>query len=87
MKENVRLGRIAGVAVGFNWSLLVIAALLALTLAGNRFPVDAPHCSQLAYGLAGLITAAAFLAGVLAHEISHALVAKHEGLEVDGIVL
>ena len=87
MKENVRLGRIAGIAVGFNWSLLVIAGLLALTLAGSRFPVDAPHYSSTAYTLAGLFTAVAFLGGVLAHEISHALVARHDGLEVDGIVL
>lgn len=87
MKENVRLGRIAGVAVGFNWTLLVIAGLLAVALAGNRFPIDAPHYSSVAYGLAGVVTAVAFLGGVLAHEMSHALVAKHEGLEVDGIVL
>lgn len=87
MKENVRLGRLAGIAVGFNWTLLLIAGFLAVTLSGNRFPVDAPHYSQTAYTLAGLFTALAFLAGVLAHEMSHALVARHEGLEVDGIVL
>jgi Zn-dependent protease/CBS domain-containing protein len=83
----VRLGRIAGVAVGFNWTLLLIAGFLALGLAGNRFPADAPGYSGTAYTLAGLFTAVAFLAGVLAHEISHALVARREGLKVDGIVL
>ncbi len=87
MKENVRLGRIAGVAVGFNWTLLLIAAFLAFGLGGSRFPIDAPGYSKGAYALAGLFTAAAFLGGVLAHEISHALVARHEGLQVDGIVL
>jgi Zn-dependent protease len=87
MKENVRLGRIAGVAVGFNWTLILIAAFLALGLGGNRFPVDAPGYSQTAYNLAGLFTALAFLGAVLAHEMSHALVARHDGLKVDGIVL
>jgi Zn-dependent protease/predicted transcriptional regulator len=87
MKTSVRLGRIAGVEVGFNWSLLVIAALLATGLASNRFPVDAPGYSDLAYGIAGVVTAIAFLAAVLAHEISHAVVARHEGVQVDGITL
>ena len=87
MKENVRLGRIAGVAVGFSWTLLLFAGVLALLLGGGRFPVDAPGYSGSAYVLAGVVTALAFLAGELAHEISHALVARHEGLKVDGIVL
>ncbi|MDQ6617730.1 MAG: site-2 protease family protein [Actinomycetota bacterium] len=87
MKESVRLGRIAGIAVGFNWTLLLIAGFLALGLGGTRFPVDAPGYSQSAYTLAGLLTAVAFLGGVLTHEMSHALVARHEGLKVDGIVL
>jgi Zn-dependent protease len=87
MREHVRLGRIAGIAVGFNWTLLVIAGLLAFGLGGNRFPADAPGYTKLAYGMAGLLTALAFLAGLLAHELSHALVARHEGLKVDGIVL
>jgi hypothetical protein len=42
MKESVRLGRIAGIAVGFNWSLLVVAGLLAIGLAGGRLPAEAP---------------------------------------------
>ena len=87
MKESVRLGRIAGVEVGFNWSLLVIAVLLVLGLGGSRFPVDAPGYSRGAYTVAGIVTALAFLGGVLVHEMSHALVARREGLEVDGIVL
>lgn len=87
MKTSVRLGRIAGVEVGLNWSLLVIAVLLAVGLASGRFPSDAPGYSGAEYAIAGVITAIAFLACVLAHEVSHAVVARHEGIEVDGITL
>src|SRR4051794_35965347 len=87
MKESVRLGRIAGVSVGFNWSLLLIAAFLAIGLGNARFPVEAPGYPGLSYAAAGAVTALAFLACILIHEISHATVAKHEGLPVDGIVL
>jgi Zn-dependent protease len=87
MKESVRLGRIAGVTVGFNWSLVFIAAFLAIGLGNSRFPVEAPGYPGLTYTAAGVVTAVAFLACILIHEISHAVVAKHEGLPVDGIVL
>ncbi|MBV8950419.1 MAG: site-2 protease family protein, partial [Actinobacteria bacterium] len=87
MKTSVRLGRIAGVEVGFNWSLLVIAALLAAGLAGGRFPSDAPGYSNVEYAIAGVLTAIVFLVAVLVHELSHAVVARHEGIEVDGITL
>src|ERR1700737_282609 len=87
MKESVRLGRIAGIAVGFNWTLLVVAGFLAIGLSSGRLPAEAPGSPQLAYAVAGSLTALAFLAAVLAHELSHAIVARHEGLKVDGIVL
>jgi Zn-dependent protease/predicted transcriptional regulator len=87
MKDSIRLGRVAGVKVGFHWSLLVIAALLATGLATNRLPADAPGYSDLAYWIAAVVTAIAFLAAVLIHEVSHAVVARHEGIEVDGITL
>jgi Zn-dependent protease len=89
MKENVRLGKIAGVAIGFNWSLILIAAYVAFGLGTGhgRFRTDAPGYNSSAYLLAGVFTAVAFLGGVLVHEISHTLVARREGLKVDGIVL
>jgi hypothetical protein len=43
-----RLGRIAGVQVGANWSVLVILALIVLGLAAGRLPLVAPGRSALA---------------------------------------
>ena len=45
MNDTVRLGRLAGVRVGLNWSLLAMVALVAGGLADNRFPFDAPGYS------------------------------------------
>jgi Zn-dependent protease len=87
MKNSVRLGRIAGVEIGLHWSLLVVVVLLAAGLAAGRFPDEAPHYPVAAHVLAGVVTAVLFLAAVLAHEVAHAVVARHEGVEVDGITL
>jgi Zn-dependent protease/CBS domain-containing protein len=87
MRESFRIGRIAGVSIGANWSLLVVAALLSVGLASGRFPSEAPGYSDAAYLVAGVATALLFLATVLAHELSHALQARREGQKVDGIVL
>jgi Zn-dependent protease/predicted transcriptional regulator len=87
MKESFRLGRIAGVAVGVNWSLLVIFALIAVSLSAGRLPAVYPDQSAAAYVVAGLVTAVLFFTSVLLHEISHAVVAQRNGIEVEGIVL
>ena len=36
--RDIPLGRIAGVKVGFSWSVILIAGLYTVTLATNRFP-------------------------------------------------
>ena len=87
MNDTVRLGRIGGVPVGLNWSLIVIVGIFAFALAGNRFPVDAPGYHREWYALAGILTALALLVSVLAHELGHAYVARRAGLEVEGITL
>jgi Zn-dependent protease len=87
MKDGLRLGRIAGVNVGLHWSLLLIGLLLAAGLAGGRLPVDAPGYASAEYVVAGAAAAVVFLAGVLAHELSHAVVARREGISVAGITL
>jgi len=71
MNENISLGRIAGIHVGFNWSLLVIAALIAWSLATSFLPSTAPGHTSGAYWAAGVISALVFLASLLAHELAH----------------
>src|SRR5579875_1000383 len=87
MKDTVRLGRIAGVPVGINWSLAVIVVVFAGGLAENRFPADAPGYGHLAYLWVGALTAVALLAAVLLHELGHAFVARRSGMDVEGITL
>lgn len=87
MTETFRLGTIAGVRVGVNWSVLVIFLLLLLGLAAGNLPAIAPGRSPVAYALAGTAAAIVFFLSLLAHELAHAIVARHEGVEVEGITL
>jgi Zn-dependent protease len=85
--RSIRLGRIFGIPVGLDLSLLLIAGLLTLSLAADRFPAEFPGEPTAAYWFVGLVTAGLFFASVLAHEIAHSLVARRHGVQVDGITL
>src|ERR1700674_1735906 len=87
MNENLSLGRIAGIHVGLNWSLLVVAALIAWSLATGMLPPAAPGQTSEAYWTAGVISALVYLASLLAHELAHSIVATRRGVKVEGITL
>src|ERR1700682_2384361 len=87
MNENLSLGRIAGIHVGLNWSLLVIAALIAWSLANSLLPSAAPGQTSGAYLIAGWVSAVVYLACLLAHELAHSIVAMRRGVRVEGITL
>ncbi|MBK9179003.1 MAG: site-2 protease family protein [Acidimicrobiales bacterium] len=87
MRESVRLGRVFGIPVGVHWSLLVVFGLLWLGLAAGELPAAHPGEPAALYWLAGLVAVVAFFAGLLAHELAHAVVARREGLPVEGITL
>src|ERR1700694_6113839 len=87
MNENLSLGRIAGIHVGLNWSLLVVAALVAWSLATGILPSAAPGYASGAYWTAGVVSAVVFLVSLLAHELSHSVGAGRRGVRVDGITL
>ncbi len=82
-----RLGTILGIPVGVNWSVLLIAGLIAWSLAGQILPLQVPGLDTAFYWLAGGVAAALFFASLLAHELSHAIVARRNGLTVSGITL
>src|SRR5882672_6085763 len=87
MVPSVRLGRVAGVTIGVNWSVLIIFAVIAWGLAAGRFPASYPGNPTWAYIAAGVGAALVFFAGLLAHEVSHAVLAKRNGVSVEGITL
>jgi Zn-dependent protease len=87
MNDTFRLGRIVGVRVGVNWTVLVVFTLLTYGLGAERLPQSYKGLHPVAYVLGGLVTAAAFLASLLAHELAHAIVARRNGLTVEGITL
>ena len=87
MNENLSLGRIAGIHVGLNWSLLVVAALIAWSIATGILPTAAPGQTSGAYWTAGVVSAFVYLASLLAHELAHSIVAARRGVKVEGITL
>src|ERR1700724_3262113 len=87
MNENLSLGRIAGIHVGLNWSLLVVAALIAWSIATGILPTAAPGQTSGAYWTAGVVSAFVYLASLLAHELAHSIVATRRGVKVEGITL
>lgn len=87
MGQSFSLGRIAGIRIGVNWSVLLIVALLAYGLAAGEFPAAAPRHPEAEYIVAGVLTAIAYIGSLLAHELAHSLVARRNGLEVEDITL
>ncbi len=87
MFGSIRLATILGIPVRMNWSVLVIAWLIAFSLAVQVLPVQVPGLASGVYWVAGLAAAALFFLSLLTHELSHAVVARREGLAVSGITL
>ncbi len=87
MTESIRLGRIRGIRLGANWSVLVVAVLVGVGLGERVLPSIEPGLSGLWYGVAACGVTVAFLAGIVAHELGHAVVARRQGLRVEGVVI
>jgi Zn-dependent protease len=87
MAESIRLGQVAGIRVGVNWSVLVMFWLVSWGLAAVIFPRQVPGQQPAAYWAAGAGAAALFFGSLLAHELAHGLLARREGVRVDGITL
>jgi Zn-dependent protease len=79
----LRLIRIAGVDVRLDPSLLVFAALIVWTFTGRFRP---SHGLTVALTMA-LVGTVCFLGSILAHELAHALEARHRGMHVEGVTL
>jgi hypothetical protein len=71
MKSSYSLGRVAGIEIGINWSVLALLALLMWTLATGVFPSTNPGLGDNAYFAMAVVSSLAFFASILLHELGH----------------
>jgi Zn-dependent protease/CBS domain-containing protein len=87
VNDSFTLGRIAGIRVGVNWSWIVVFALIVWTLSQSIFPRMNEGLSDATYLGMAIAAALLFFVSLLMHEYGHALVARREGMEIEGITL
>lgn len=85
--KGIRLGKISGINISVDLSWFIIFGLFVFSLARGWFPFIAPHMNQGYYWLFGVITSLLFFGSVVAHELSHALVARRLGIPISNITL
>jgi len=87
MHPNFTIGRIAGIRISFNWSWLIVFALLVWIWSTSVFPAEDPGLSKTTYLIMAVIAAIVFFGSILLHEIGHSIVARRNGMEIEGITL
>lgn len=87
MGNGIRIGRILGVQIALHPSWFVIAVIVTYLMAGGQLPASYPGWPQAVYWVVGAAISVFFFGSVLAHELSHALVARRFGLKVRDITL
>lgn len=87
LASGVRLGRIAGIELAFDWSLGIIFLLITVSLAVAVFPRWHPGWGFVTSWVVAVVAAALFFVSVLLHELAHSLVARAYGVPVRRITL
>ena len=87
MRSSLSLGRVFGIPIGVNWSLIAIAGLIAWTLGTGLYPELYPSIHPVTAVVISVLSALLFFASILGHELGHSVVAQRAGIEVEGITL
>jgi Zn-dependent protease/CBS domain-containing protein len=85
--SSIRLGRVAGIEIGVNWSWLLVFGLIVWSLATVVFPDQVEGLGDATYLTMAVVGALVFFLSILLHELGHAVQARREGMEIDGITL
>jgi Zn-dependent protease/predicted transcriptional regulator len=87
MRTSWRIFNIFGIDIRIDSSWIFIFGLITWALAGHYFPSQYPGWSPWQYWGVGIAASVLLFASVLAHELTHSLVARSRGEEVRSITL
>jgi Zn-dependent protease/CBS domain-containing protein len=85
--NRITLFKLFGFEVKLDWSWIVIAVLVAWSLAEGFFPHYYQGFSTYTYWLMGILGALGLFASIVFHEFFHSLIARKHGLPMRGITL
>ena len=86
MRSSIRFGKLFGIEIGLHYSWFLIALLITMSL-GSQFQQSHPEWGSRVIWALSVLTAILFFVTLLAHEMSHALVARARGLTTKAITL
>lgn len=85
--RRITLFKLFGFAVHIDASWIIVAMLVAWSLAVGFFPAQFPGLTGRDYWLMAVLGAIGLFASIIVHELSHSLVARRYGLQMKGITL
>lgn len=85
--NGIRIAKIAGIEIWLDYSWLIIFFIILISFTAGLLPALFPGLPWLVTAAAGVITTLLFFGSVVAHELSHSLYAKSQGLKVKRITL
>ena len=86
-RSGLHLFSLFGIEIRLDWSVLIIFALIVYSLGAGLFPQWHPDWSASTAWLTALAAGVIFFASLLAHEMSHSLMARRYGIRVPRITL
>jgi Zn-dependent protease len=86
-RSGLRLFSLLGIEIRLDWSVLIIFGLIVYSLGAGLFPQWHPDWSAATTWITALSAGVIFFASLLAHEMSHSLMARHYGIRVPRITL
>ena len=87
MRQTFKFITLFNIPIEINYSWFIILALVIFTLARGYFPATNPELLPFAHWLMAFIAAVLLFASLLAHELSHSVVAIRNDLPIHGITL
>jgi Zn-dependent protease len=87
MKKSFKLVTLFNIPVEINYTWFIILGLVIFTLARGYFPITNPELDASVHWIMAIFAALLLFASLLAHELSHSVVAMRNNLSIRGITL